>query len=71
MIQGALYNIEAHTWPTNVDLMDFMLLVSQQTGAGQAILKIFLVAVAVLYLLAFFYLYMLGRPSSHLAGAER
>jgi hypothetical protein len=38
-IQGLLYNLERHTWPTGVDLMDAMLLISQATGAPPIILK--------------------------------
>ena len=38
-IQGLLYNLNRHSWPTNVDLMDFMLLVQAKIGASQLLLK--------------------------------
>jgi hypothetical protein len=57
VIQGLLYNIERHTWPTNVDLMDAMLLISQATGGPQALLKIILAVLAVAYLYFFWRAY--------------
>jgi hypothetical protein len=33
-IQGLLYDFEQRTWPTNVDLVDTMLLISRATGAS-------------------------------------
>jgi hypothetical protein len=49
-IQGLLYNLERHTWPTGVDLMDAMLLISQATGAPPVILKTILAMMAMAYL---------------------
>jgi hypothetical protein len=49
-VQGLLYNIERHTWPTNVDLMDAMLLISAATGAPQLVLKALLAVTAAVYL---------------------
>jgi len=56
-IQGLLYNIEQHTWPTNVDPMDIMLLISAETGASQTPMKIALAGGAAAYLLAFTWLH--------------
>lgn len=56
-IQGLLYDIEQHSWPTNVDPMDIMLLISAQTGASQALMKIALAGGAAAYLLVFTWLY--------------
>jgi hypothetical protein len=50
VVQGLLYDITRHTWPTNVDLMDFMLLISGSTGASQAVLKPILAILAIAYL---------------------
>lgn len=50
VLQGMLYDIERHTWPTNVDLMDAMLLISDGTGASQVVLKTILVIISVAYL---------------------
>jgi hypothetical protein len=52
-IQGLLYDFEQRTWPTNVDLMDTMLLISRATGASQALLKGFLVVLAAANLVFF------------------
>lgn len=50
VIQGLLYNLDHQTWPTNVDLVDFMLLVQGRIGASQLLLKALLLVAAVLYL---------------------
>ena len=49
VIQGLLYDIERHTWPTSVDLIDAMLLVSAATGASQTALKTILTIIALAY----------------------
>jgi hypothetical protein len=56
-----LYDISKHVWPTNVDLMDFMLLVQDKTGADQLLLKGLLLAAALAYLAGFTCLYRRGR----------
>jgi hypothetical protein len=53
VIQGLLYDFVQHTWPTNVDLMDAMLLLSRTTGASQVLLKVILGALAAAYLYFF------------------
>jgi hypothetical protein len=53
VIQGLLYDFEQRTWPTNVDLMDTMLLISRATGSSQALLKGFLVVLAAANLVFF------------------
>lgn len=55
--QGLLYDIADHTWPTNVDLMDVMLLVRQQTAAGQTLMKVVLAAALALWVAFFSWLY--------------
>lgn len=50
VIQGLLYDISRHTWPTNVDLMDFMLLITMRTGASQGVMKTILVLITIAYL---------------------
>jgi hypothetical protein len=50
VLQGLLYNLSHETFPTNVDLVDFMLLVQEKTGASQLLLKGLLLAVTILYL---------------------
>jgi hypothetical protein len=57
VIQGLLYNLSQHTWPTNVDLMDFMLLLQEKTSASQLWLKGFVFIVAAFYLTAFVWVY--------------
>jgi len=57
VIQGLLYDLESHTWPTNVDLMDAMLLISGWTGAPQVLLKTILAIGAVAYLYLFWRAY--------------
>ena len=57
VIQGLLYNLNHHTWPTKVDLMDFMLLLQARIGVSQLLLKGFLLIVAALYLTAFAWVY--------------
>ncbi len=50
VLQGLLYDIGHHTWPTNVDLMDAMMLISDWTGASQVVLKTILAILSVGYL---------------------
>ncbi len=57
VIQGLLYNLDHHKWPTEVDLMDFMLLLQMRIGAGQLLLKGFVFIVAALYLTTFVWVY--------------
>lgn len=61
VLQGLLYDITSHTFPTGVDLMDFMLLVSQKTGSSQVFLKLVLALLAGVYLYA---IYRLSKPLS-------
>ncbi len=60
-LQGLLYNLNNRTFPTNVDLVDAMLLVQQRTGASQFLLKGVLLAVTILYLSGFVALYWRNR----------
>jgi hypothetical protein len=57
VIQGLLYNLNHHIWPTNVDLMDFMLLLQEKTGTSQILLKGLLLAATAIYLVGFVWLY--------------
>ena len=57
VIQGLLYNIERHTWPTGVDLMDAMILISRGTGAPTVILKMILAILAAAYLYLIWHAY--------------
>jgi hypothetical protein len=57
VIQGLLYNLERHTYPTGVDLMDAMLLISGATGAPFLLLKTILALMAVGYLVVFWRIY--------------
>ncbi len=57
VVQGLLYDLGRQTFPTNVDLVDFMLLTSQATGAGQALMKTALWVLGSLYLAAFLLVY--------------
>ncbi len=50
VLQGLLYNFERHTWPTGVDLMDTMLLISATTHTPQVVLKTILAIMAMMYL---------------------
>ncbi len=53
VIQGLLYDLSHKTWPTNIDLVDFMLLVQEKPGASQLLLKGLILAVTILYLFWF------------------
>lgn len=57
VVQGMLYNLNQQSFPTNVDLVDFMLLLQEKTGASQSLMKGLLVMAALLYLvgMAWFY----------------
>jgi hypothetical protein len=57
VVQGLLYDLGQQTFPTNVDLVDFMLLTSQATGAGQALMKTALWVLGSIYLAAFLLVY--------------
>jgi hypothetical protein len=59
--QGLLYNLNHFTFPSNIDLVDAMLLVQQRTGASQFLLKAILVVLAVVYLSAFIGVYWRNR----------
>lgn len=50
VIQASLYDLDRHVWPTNVDLMDFMLLLQERISASQILLKASLFLVAAIYL---------------------
>lgn len=56
-VQGLIYDLSRQTFPTNVDLVDFMLLTSQTTGAGQALVKTALALTSLVYLTAFVLVY--------------
>jgi ketosteroid isomerase-like protein len=57
VIQGLLYNLNHQTFPTNVDLVDCMLLVQEKVGASQLLLKGLLTAAGIIYLSGFVWLY--------------
>lgn len=57
VIQGLLYNLNHQTWPTNVDLVDFMLLVQGRIGASQLLLKGLMLIAAILYMSGFVWSY--------------
>lgn len=59
--QGLLYDIERHRWPSGVDMVDVMLLVSRETGAPQELMKAGLVAGTVVYLGLLAVVYMMRR----------
>jgi hypothetical protein len=61
VVQGLFYNLDRHSWPTNVDLMDFMLLLQAKLGASQLLLKGFLFIVTGIYLSAFVWVYKQSR----------
>ena len=49
-VQGLLYDVEQHTWPTDVDLLDVMLLIRQRWPVPQLYLKGTLVLVGAAWL---------------------
>jgi hypothetical protein len=61
VLQGLLYDIERHHWPTGVDMMDVIILVSRVTGVAQEVMKIGLVVATVLYLSVLALLYLWAR----------
>jgi len=61
IIQGLLYNLDHHVWPTNVDLMDVMLLLQPKVGASQILFKGLLLTIAVVYLSVFVWAYKQNR----------
>jgi hypothetical protein len=67
VLQGLLYNINYQTWPTNVDLVDFMLLVQERTGAGQLFLKIVILLISGFYLALFVWFYNRNKVSRKVA----
>ena len=56
-----MYDITRYTWPTNVDLMDFMLLISNPTGVSQGVLKPIMALLAIAYLYLILLSYRLAR----------
>jgi hypothetical protein len=56
-IQGLLYDLNDQVWPTNVDLIDVMLLLQVKGETSQLLLKGLLFALAVIYLWVFVALY--------------
>ncbi|GAB4524584.1 MAG: hypothetical protein Fur0018_08280 [Anaerolineales bacterium] len=48
--QALLYNLNTQTWPTNVDLLDVLLLLQPLTGFSQGALKIILAALGAGYM---------------------
>jgi hypothetical protein len=56
-IQGLVYDLNSQTWPTNVDPVDAMLLISDWSGAGQVTLKIGMLLISIAYLYAFVRVY--------------
>ena len=63
-VQGLLYDVGAQTWPTEVDLLDVMLLIRQRWPLAQTFLKGTIVLVAAAYLA--FSLRLYRRPSTAL-----
>lgn len=57
VLQALRLDLTRQHYPTNTDLTDFMLLVSNATGTDQAILKLMLVLISGIYLFA---IYRLG-----------
>ena len=57
VVQGLLYDLNHHTWPTSVDLMDVMLLLQEKTSISQFWLKGFVFITAVIYLIVFVRVY--------------
>ena len=69
--QGLLYDMSRHTWPTNVDLLDFMLLLQSKTAVSQSVLKGLLFAGSVAYLSGFVWLYRRVGAQQHLRSARQ
>ena len=61
VIQGLLYNLDRQVWPTNVDLVDFMLLVQGRIAASQLQLKGLLFTTAIIYLSGFVWFHRLNK----------
>lgn len=64
-VQGLLYDVERQTWPTEVDLLDVMLLIRQRWPLAQTFLKGAIVLLAAVYLALALRLYRrprAGRP---------
>lgn len=61
VIQGLLYDLDRHSWPTNVDLMDFMLLLQAMLGVSQGLFKGLLATTAIIYLSSFIWAYRRNR----------
>lgn len=61
VLQGLAYNLNSNTWPTNVDLLDYLLLVQAKLGGSQLLLKGILLTVALIYLSGFLWLYKRNR----------
>jgi hypothetical protein len=69
VIQGLLYNLERHTWPTGVDLMDAMLLISEATGLSSLLLKLIVAVAASAYLYLFWRAYKKAQQRLELTAA--
>ena len=69
--QGLLYDMSRHTWPTDVDLLDFMLLLQSKTAVSQSVLKGLLFAGSVAYLAGFVWLYRRVGAQQHLRSARQ
>ncbi len=74
VIQGLLYNLNQESFPTNVDLVDFMLLVQDRVGASQFLLKGAILLASILYLAGFVWFYekakVLSSPSKDWTQSE-
>jgi len=57
VIQASLYDLDHRVWPTNVDLMDVMLLLQTRIEASQIVLKAALFIIAAVYLVLIIWLY--------------
>ncbi len=54
VLQGIMIDLSRRTYPTNTDLTDFMLLLSNTTGLNQYMLKVLLLVLAMAYLFAIY-----------------
>lgn len=69
-VQGLAYDTSQHTWPTGVDLMDFMLLIGQATGLSQNVLKSGLAVISVGYLAGLVVWYRRGFRKAQARGRQ-
>ncbi len=70
VVQGLAYDTSQHTWPTGVDLMDFMLLIGQATGLSQNVLKSGLAVISVVYLFGIVVLYRRSFRNAQARGGQ-